>query len=54
MLSGLIGKGVEVRSSITCTRARGFSQEDFIDGAVAGKTIDLARWVEEGGPVMVF
>jgi uncharacterized protein involved in oxidation of intracellular sulfur len=54
MLSGLIGKGVEVRSSITCTRARGFSQEDFIDGAVAGKTLDLARWVEEGGPVMVF
>ncbi len=54
MLSGLIGRGVEVRSCITCTKARGLTQEDFIEGAKVGKTLDLARWVEEGGPVMVF
>ncbi len=54
MLSGLIGRGVEVRSSITCTKARGFGQEDFIEGARVGEKTDLARWVEEGGPVMVF
>lgn len=54
MLEELIQKGVEVRSCLTCTQARGLRQEDFIDGAVIGKTIDLARWVAEGGQVMVF
>lgn len=54
MLEKLIGKGVEVRSCLTCTSARGLTQEDFIDGAVVGKTIDLARWVAEEGKVMVF
>ncbi|TAN64256.1 hypothetical protein EPN18_00420, partial [bacterium] len=47
MLEELIQKGVEVRSCLTCTQARGLQQEDFIDGAVIGKTIDLARWVAE-------
>lgn len=54
MLSALIEKGAEVRSCLTCTNARGLSQEDFIEGAVVGKTIDLARWVHEGEKVMVF
>src|SRR3990172_645451 len=54
MLSALIEKGVEVKSCLTCTSARGLTQEDFIEGAVVGKTIDLARWVSEGGQVMVF
>ncbi len=54
MIKGLLEKGVEVRSCLTCTSARGLTQEDFIDGVVIGKTIDLARWVGEGGQVMVF
>ena len=54
MLSGLIEEGVEVRSSATCTRARGIAEEDFIEGAEIGHTLDLERWVEEGGAVMVF
>lgn len=54
MLEKLIKKGVEVRSCLTCTNARGLTQEDFVEGAVVGKTIDLARWVSEGGQVMVF
>ncbi|MDP2690072.1 MAG: DsrE family protein [Deltaproteobacteria bacterium] len=54
MLSALIERGVEVRSCLTCTNARGLAQEDFIEGAVVGKTIDLARWVAEGGQVMTF
>lgn len=54
MLSALIKKGVEVRSCLTCTDARGLTQDDFIEGAVVGKTIDLARWVAEEGKVMVF
>lgn len=54
MLEKLIKKGVEVRSCLTCTSARGLTQEDFVEGAVVGKTIDLARWVAEGGQVMTF
>ncbi len=54
MLSGLIEKGASVRSCLTCTSARGLTQDDFIPGAIIGKTIDLARWIHEGGQVMVF
>jgi len=54
MLSALIEKGVEVKSCLTCTAARGLTQEDFVEGALVGKTIDLARWVHEGEKVMVF
>jgi len=54
MLCDLITRGVEVRSCLTCTRARGLCQEDFIEGAVIGKTMDLANWVAEGGQGMVF
>ncbi|MBI5345316.1 MAG: DsrE family protein [Deltaproteobacteria bacterium] len=54
MLKGLVEKGVEVRSCLTCTSARGLTDEDFVEGVAIGKTIDLARWVSEGGQVMVF
>ncbi len=54
ILSGLIEEGVEVRSSITCSKARGIAEKDFIEGTEVGHTLDLERWVEEGGPVMVF
>ena len=54
MLKALIDKGVEVRSCLTCTSARGLVQDDFVEGAVVGKTLDLARWVAEGGQVMTF
>ena len=54
MIKGLIDKDVPVFSCLTCTNARGLTQEDFVEGAVVGKTIDLARWISEGGQVMVF
>jgi uncharacterized protein involved in oxidation of intracellular sulfur len=54
MLKKLIDKGVEVRSCLTCTKARGLIQEDFIEGAVVGKTLDLARWIKDSKKVMVF
>lgn len=54
MMENLIKKGVEVRSCLTCTSARGLTQDDYIEGAVVGKTLDLARWVAEGGQVMTF
>lgn len=54
MLKALMEKGAEVRSCQTCTKARGLTQDDFIEGAVVGKTIELARWVNEEGKVLVF
>lgn len=54
MIKELIAKGAQVRSCLTCTSARGLTQDDFIEGAVVGKTLDLARWVSEEGKVMVF
>lgn len=54
MLSRLMEKGAEVRSCLTCTRARGLKQEDFVEGAVVGKTIDLARWIKESEKVLSF
>ncbi len=54
MIAGLVQKGAEVRSCLTCTNARGLTQEDFIEGTFVGKTLDLARWVNEDGQVMVF
>ena len=54
MLKELAGRGVEVRSCLTCTSARGLVQDDFVEGVVVGKTLDLARWVAEGGQVMTF
>lgn len=54
MLKGLIEKGAEIRSCLTCTSARGLTQDDFIEGVLIGKTLDLARWIAEGGQVMTF
>jgi len=54
MVAGLIKKGVEVRACLTCAKARGIRQEDYIEGAIIGKTLDLAHWIKEGGQVMVF
>lgn len=54
MLAGIIEKGGEVRSCLTCSRARGLTQDDYIEGAVIGKTLDLAHWIKEGGQVLVF
>lgn len=54
MMAALIKKGAEVRACLTCAKARGIKQEDFIDGTVIGKTLDLAHWVKESEKVMVF
>ncbi len=54
MMAEILKKGAEVRACLTCANARGIKQEDFVDGAVIGKTLDLAHWIKEGGQVMVF
>lgn len=54
MLEALIKKGAEVKACLTCCRARGVTQDDYIEGAVVGKTLDLAHWVNEDGQVLVF
>ncbi len=54
MLSKLAAKGAEIVSCLTCTKARGLKQEDFVEGARVGKTLDLARWVKDSDNVLVF
>ena len=54
MMAGLISKGAEVRACLTCSNARGIVQEEYIEGALIGKTLDLAKWIKEGGQVLVF
>lgn len=54
MLADVISRGAEVRACLTCANARGLRQEDYIEGAMIGKTLDLAHWIKEGGQVMVF
>jgi len=54
MLKDLAARGVEVRSCLTCTSARGLTQADFVEGVVVGKTLDLAHWIADGDQVMVF
>lgn len=54
MIKDLAARGVEVRSCLTCTSARGLVQADLVEGVVIGKTLDLAHWIAEGGQVMVF
>lgn len=54
MMAELLKKECEVKACLTCSKARGITQEDYIDGAEIGKTLDLANWIKEGGQVMVF
>lgn len=54
MVKNLIAKGVEFRTCLTCTKARGFTEQELIEGVKIGKTIDLARWVKEDPKVLVF
>ncbi|MCK5236981.1 MAG: DsrE family protein [Deltaproteobacteria bacterium] len=52
MVKVLIKKGAEIRSCLTCTKARGLTQDDFVEGAVVGKTLDLARWIKDSTKVL--
>ena len=54
MLVDLIGSGVEVRVCGTCISSRGLKSEELVDGAIVGKMLDLAQWVEESSKVLNF
>jgi sulfur relay (sulfurtransferase) complex TusBCD TusD component (DsrE family) len=54
MIKDLLSKGVEIRSCITCTKARGLTQDDYVEGTVVGMTIDLARWIKDSDKVLNF
>jgi len=54
MLVDLIGSGVEVRVCGTCISSRGLKSEELVDGAIVGKMLDLAHWVEESSKVLNF
>lgn len=40
MLEDLMGRGLNVAACRTCSIARGYAPEDFVDGAVFGKLIE--------------
>jgi len=54
MLVDLIGSGVEVRVCGICISSHGLKSEELIDGAIVGKMLDLAPWVEESSKVLIF
>ena len=45
LISRLIGRGMEVAACRTCLKARGYTQEDLIDGAVfGGLSMHFIEW----------
>jgi len=53
-LADIISKGARVMSSSACTRARGFSDEELLDGVETVGTLDITKWIEEGRQVLMF
>ena len=54
MLADLIGLGAGVRVCGTCLESRGIKPEELIEGAAAGKMLDLEHWVETSAKVISF
>ena len=54
MLTQLIQSGSKVKACTTCLQARGMSQDDLVQGAEAGKILDLAEWIRESKSVLSF
>jgi sulfur relay (sulfurtransferase) complex TusBCD TusD component (DsrE family) len=54
MLAELIAKGVKVKTCGTCCTARGFDQQELIEGVEMGRMIDLAQWTKDSDSVVTF
>jgi uncharacterized protein involved in oxidation of intracellular sulfur len=54
MLGELVAKGVKVKTCGTCCAARGFGQQELIEGVEMGRMIDLAQWTKESDSVATF
>jgi len=55
MLKELVDRGSKVVACRTCISARGFTQEELIEGVCVGTTVgDLAEWVKTSQKVLSF
>lgn len=54
MLESVVRKNGDVRTCVTCQKARGLDESDFIDGVKTGSTVQLAEWVEASDRVISY
>jgi tRNA 2-thiouridine synthesizing protein D len=52
MIVDLIGRGLNVTACRTCSIARGYGPEDFVEGAVFGKLTDYVAWAKRSDRVV--
>ena len=54
LLKQCIEQGAEVKACGPCSKARGLSEDDFIDGVEIATMHDLVSWVKESDNVIFF
>ncbi len=54
LLKQCIEQGAEVKACGPCSKARGLSEDDFIDGVEVATMHDLVNWVRESDNVIFF
>jgi tRNA 2-thiouridine synthesizing protein D len=54
LLKQCIEQGAEVKACGPCSKARGLSEDDFIDGVEIATMHDLVSWVRESDNVIFF
>ncbi|AAM01225.1 DsrE/DsrF/TusD sulfur relay family protein [Methanopyrus kandleri] len=54
LLEQCIEQGAEVKACGPCSKARGLSEEDFIEGVELATMHDLVNWVKESDNVIFF
>jgi len=54
LLKQCIEQGAEVKACGPCSKARGLSEDDFIDGVEVATMHDLVSWVRESDNVIFF
>ena len=52
MVDRLIARGLNVTACRTCSNARGYTPEDFVEGAVFGKLTDYMTWANRSDRVI--
>ncbi len=54
MLKDAIKSGVDVKLCGSCSKARGLSKEEIVEGAEIGTMEDLVGWVDRCDKVLIF
>jgi tRNA 2-thiouridine synthesizing protein D len=52
MVVDLIGRGLNVTACRTCSTARGYEPEDFVEGSVFGRLTDYVVWAKRSDRVV--